>query len=93
MSVKGVLGYFEDISATVELRGIISGDVVGHLESAAPFIGLEPVASIRLSLDSGFPSELLFQIGKSDLQRLIASLLSLSGRMDELSAYVGGSRD
>lgn len=92
LSVKGVLGYFEDLNATVELRGILTGENLNILDSKESFAGVEPVASVRLSLDSGFPSQIMFQIGRSDLEKLIGSLNTLALRMDELSNF-SKSRD
>lgn len=85
-SVKGLLPFFEELNATVELRALFESEVgnLGHLGRGDKIVALEPIASVRLVLDSGFPPETTFQVGRDGLDALIKSLIELRGRFDEL---------
>lgn len=90
-SVRGLLPYYEDLNATVELRAVLddSSTMLGHLgRGDARISALEPIASIRLSLDSGFPSETIFQAGRDDLEQMVVALNDLIRRMDEIEHLV-----
>lgn len=91
-AIKGILPYFEDIAATVELRGMLDISANEHISNKySRYVGVEPIASVSLRLDAG--EDLTFQIGKSDLQTLINSLIALDARMDELSHFVRRGRE
>lgn len=88
-SVRGLLPFFEELNATVELRALFESETgkLGHLGRADKIVALEPIASVRLVLDSGFPSEVTFQVSKDGLDALIKSLIELRGRLDELAQF------
>lgn len=90
-SARGLLPYFEEINATVELRAVLddfSGQL-GHLGRPESRIsGLEPIASIRVQLDSGFPDEIVFQAGSADIAKMIEALQETLSRLEELTDIV-----
>lgn len=88
-AAQGVQPAFEELIGTVELRGVLAaGTDLDQISSDAPYVALEPMASLSLKLDSGFPSACSFQISKPDLEKLIASLSRLKQRMEELELLV-----
>ena len=88
-ATQGVLPTFEELIGTVELRGVLErGADLDQISSNAPYVSLEPMASISLRLDAGFPSVNSFQISKADLDKLIDSLARLRQRMEELERLV-----
>lgn len=93
-SVRGLLPYYEEINATVELRAVFedSSMMLGHLgRGDARISALEPIASIRITLDSGFPGEVIFQAGRSDVEQMVLALNDLVRRMNEISNFSGGA--
>lgn len=93
VSVKGLLPFFDEINATVELRALFESNIghLGHLGREDKIGGLEPIASIRIVLDSGFPPDLTFQVGKDGLDSMIKSLVELRGRMEEIAEFAIGA--
>lgn len=85
---KGVLPYFEDIGITVELRGVLASQDAEHVSSPeVPYVGLEPIASVCINVDSGDPGVFPFQIGRDDLRRLRVALETAEKRLDEIVAF------
>lgn len=86
VAIRGVHPYFEDIAATVELRGMLGSPMADHIGFlAARYVGVEPIASISIRPDIG--EDFKFQIGKDDLQKLINSLMMVDARMEELISF------
>ena len=89
-AAQGVLPSFEELIGTVELRGVLAkGGDLDQISSLAPYIALEPVASILLRLDAGFPSAIAFQISRNDLAKMMESLAKVENRMAELERLAG----
>lgn len=86
---RGVLPLLSGVGVSVELRGVVKrgyrwGDAV---EAYDPQIeALVPVVSVLLSLDSGFPGEMGFQVSMGLLDRLIASLTAAKKTATQLAA-------
>lgn len=96
-AIRGLLPYFENLQATVELRAVIGGKskTLGHLNrEGSPIVGLVPIASVAIDLDSGLQSQFVFQLGRADISRFIASLVETAERMDELMVFAsqGGAK-
>jgi hypothetical protein len=94
-SVKGLLPYYDGVNATIELRAVMDELALGlgHLgHGGARIVDLEPIASIRIAFDSGFPGEAIFQAGKEDVARMVASFSELLERMDEIESFSKGQR-
>jgi len=84
---RGVLPMYEEIQATVELR---SSQTPLLLDSDLAALSLElfPIASVRLSLDSGEPSFICFQITEAEVLDLIEKLQQLHSTMVNLKESV-----
>lgn len=83
-AIRGVLPMFEDLEATVELRSSLSpweAEVSGAFH-------LVPLASLRLRLDSGEPSEVYFQATEADLAAWITRLQRLQTALVRLKQSV-----
>lgn len=78
---------FEDLDATVELRSTLPLSSADDLSEQVPF-DLVPIASIRLSLDSGDPSAICFQVTEPDLVILCERLTRVKDEMTRLRLRV-----
>jgi hypothetical protein len=85
--IRGVLPMFEDLDATVELRSTLPVFAADDTSDQVPF-GLVPIASIRLSLDSGEPSVICFQVTEPDLVILSDRLNRVREEMNRLRLRV-----
>lgn len=86
-TIRGFLPMFEDISATVELRSTRLPLIEIPEGNPVPF-KLVPIASLRLSLDSGEPNGICFQATDEDLALLQSSIELLRSEMKELRERV-----
>ena len=87
----GVLPSLRSCGVTTELRGIIEdkfhwGNPVD--EYRPNILGLVPVASIHIGVDSGPQEDFFFQASKSDLQLLIGSLVAARIELESLENRV-----
>lgn len=80
--IRGVLPMFDTLDATVELRSTRPPFALKPDGSAT--FDLVPLASLRLRLDSGDPSEVCFQTTEADLAALIERLQRLHGVLTNL---------
>lgn len=90
ISAKGLLPIVEELDGTVELRAVLGGSskAFGHLDrKGSPVVGLVPIASFRLLLDSGFPGEVVFQAGRGEVISMSNALMEMLRRMDEIEAF------
>jgi hypothetical protein len=76
----GVVPAFMAIHATEELRAVFVGADGGDPE----LVGLEPVVSLRLDLDSGNPASLSFQATLDNLRNLIETLERVTANLEAL---------
>lgn len=84
----GVLPTIDSLSATYELRAIC--DLPTRNVSEKPeIIGLQPVASIRLALDSGEPDTIYFQCSRDDLTMLESEIQTAIAMLDGLETKYG----
>ncbi len=85
-SNRGFLPMFEDLDATIELRSNHSPFEIGKTGTVEE-ISFTPIASIRLTLDSGTPDEICFQATQQDLEDLqtkVALLLTNLSSLENL---------
>lgn len=86
-SLRGVIPFYSSVQMTVELRGVLGVEQNDHLESG-DFIGLEPVASVMLTLDSGTPNQFAFQVGCQELEALSDACSVALARMEEIRGFI-----
>jgi hypothetical protein len=84
---RGFLPMYDRVHATVELRSTESPLLVESLAENVPF-QLIPIASVRVTLDSGDPSEFFFQITEEEVVELVKKLQELHGTMVKLRENV-----
>lgn len=86
-AARGWLPMFEDLDATIELRSnripLISGD-----DQSEMTLELIPIASIRLTLDSGTPGEICFQAREADLSSLAEKFEKIRSELARLRQSV-----
>jgi len=89
-TAHGALPYFNGINTSIELRGIYEEELkygehlVIPIDDLTPSIGVIPIVSISIAMDSGTPKRIGFQIDSPRLEYLIQKLRLALTRSREL---------